>query len=188
MFYINIQTVLEDSQKVGHDNYTRVYPSLIKLFEQNEELSFDDIVCACHVVYGWMPTMLKFNKFGKDNSELSNLINKIRNTGKADLMELNQIKYFVNNSIVGVSKLLHILRPDIFPIWDSKIYKALFRSKKAYGYNVNNVQSYVTYIDEIKKTIKHPEFKIAHERVNRNLGYDVSAVRACEIILFQSTK
>jgi hypothetical protein len=57
------------------------------------------------------------------------------------------------HSVVGASKVLHFLLPDVFPIWDSNIER--FRGA---GTNLDSVSAYLTYVDEVHAIINNPAF------------------------------
>ena len=46
----------------------------------------------------------------------------------------------INNSCVGLSKSLHFINPEIFPIWDSNVAKTF--GLQGYHYQVNKIQVY----------------------------------------------
>ena len=51
----------------------------------------------------------------------------------------------INDSCVGLSKSLHFINPEIFPIWDSNVAKTF--GLQGYHYQVNKIQDYGCYID-----------------------------------------
>lgn len=55
--------------------------------------------------------------------------------------ELHILKKVVNNSIVGVSKLLHFISPEVYTIWDSRV--ASYLEVK----DINNVQNFCNYLE-----------------------------------------
>lgn len=96
-----------------------------------------------------MPTILK--RF-KNQVQLSQFIIEVRclSLNEAvplirDVARSNRGGVFrsLNNSVVGTSKLLHFFRPDLFPIWDSRI-------AKLFGYangRHNNPVVYLAYLE-----------------------------------------
>jgi hypothetical protein len=85
--------------------------------------SKDDLFKIAGLVYSWMPTMLEL--YYEEDYDFDELIKQINNLGNIDemavkkvIMELTKI---VNHSVVGVSKLLHIIYPTSFPIIDSRV-------------------------------------------------------------------
>ena len=86
-------------------------------------LSKKDLFKLAGLVYSWMPTMLDL--YYEEDYDFDVLIDQINNLEKVDemavkkvIMELTKI---VNHSVVGVSKLLHIIYPTTYPIIDSRV-------------------------------------------------------------------
>jgi hypothetical protein len=85
--------------------------------------SKEDLFKIAGLVYSWMPTMLDL--YYNEDYDFDELVKQINNLEKVDemaikkvIMELTKI---VNHSVVGVSKLLHIIYPKSFPIIDSRV-------------------------------------------------------------------
>lgn len=87
-------------------DYDAGYEVLLKLGEMVQDDATSHMLA--HAVYGWMPTILK--KFDYSECDLSAI-----RAGKLPEQP------FVNGSWVGTSKFLHMIAPDLFPIWDSKV-------------------------------------------------------------------
>ena len=76
------------------------------------------------MTYGWMPTIL--DELGEldDVSKEGNLVkylNKAKHHKKErlNIREIEHIASCINNSVVGASKLLHFINPNVYAIWDS---------------------------------------------------------------------
>lgn len=87
-----------------------------------------------------MPTILNLKKYENDtdSSEVNLedevvLINKAKKGESLDEKELDLLKRRINNSMVGLSKLLHFINPEQYAIWDSKIYRCIRGNKTASG-------------------------------------------------------
>jgi hypothetical protein len=87
--------------------------------------------------------------------------------------------------VIGTSKLLHFVSPENYPIWDSKVY-AFVLEEKAYHASVNNVFRYLDFIELLKNIKQKDGFADFHASVNKDIGYDVTAMRAIEIVMFQN--
>jgi hypothetical protein len=107
------------------------------------------LLATAHAVYGWMPTILK-----KVNNllQMSNFVIGVRGLSFADAHPIvermatlgpGSVFFSLNNSVVGTSKLLHFLLPDLFPIWDSRIAR-LFNFKNA---SHNRPLAYLSYFE-----------------------------------------
>jgi len=70
--------------------------------------------------------------------------------------DLELLKKIVNNSIVGVSKLLHFVNPNYYLIWDSRVAR-YFQIK-----NVNNIDNYLKYLDFCHSLSKNLLDKVYH--------------------------
>jgi len=177
----SITTLLEKMDPVTEDTYLAVYPDLIEAAKKLNDGSLEGIIAVAHMVYGWMPTILTFDREKLKNISLHGKINN----GSIDRLFLTNMKGAVNNSIVGVSKLLHFLNPDVYAIWDSRVYHAIFK-KNPYGYRVNNVEIYIQYIVKMRALIESKEIDSIQKRLIE-LGYcseEASKMRCLELILF----
>ncbi|KPQ01685.1 hypothetical protein [Marinobacter sp. HL-58] len=166
------------------DSYLLSYRDLLEHFEGINHLTSKDLVVGAHMVYGWMPTIVHLNKKDSDPDETLHILQSIKN-GNTDLSEdhLITIKHYINNSVVGASKLLHFIRPDQYPIWDSKIFEFTHRRERQ-QYLVNNPATYLQYRAKMLELEQQPGFPRLHAFVNSKLGYEVSGLRALELVMF----
>lgn len=137
------------------------------------------------MVYGWMPTVLSLYPIAPliDFSSGANLLNKAKSTGSLLNSEIEKLASVVNNSLVGTSKLLHFVSPQKFPIWDSKIYAFLFNEAPS-SYRVNRIAKYRRYLEHLDQLQQDTRFTSFHTSVNGKVGYQVSKLRALELIMF----
>ena len=80
-----------------------------------------------------------------------------------------------------MSKVLHFINPEFFPIWDSRVSKH-FGLK--YDYQINNRKHFLEYLTFVAKHRNKDEVKKVEEAFVKQAGYSVTDVRACEFILF----
>lgn len=172
-------------QKIDIDitnSYLVSYPFFIDYFRKIQTLNVENIILWSYFVYGWMPTILK-----KINLErIDDVVNILQRTKEWHFIgkdEFILLKTYLNNSIIGVSKLLHFINPDIYPIWDSKI--AEFLGKKRNG-NINNIDLYIQYLNDLHELRKRPIIHALRECLIEKLGYDITNIRTIEFILFQA--
>lgn len=137
------------------------------------------IMQGAYMVYGWMPTMLKF----KGSRESIYNLAKVARQGKVTSSHLTDCSKSLNNSLVGTSKLLHFIAPEIYPIWDSRVYRALV-GKKPHPYRVESVDVYMEYLHWMQKFISRTGFKKLKGRFEKEAGYRVSDIRAAEAFLY----
>jgi hypothetical protein len=130
--------------------YSSSYLALRALIRDRTDPSDEkQLLAAAYAVYGWMPTILK----KVDNlAPLSSFVIELRGlsifealsiVARASRVEETSLFYTLNNSVVGTSKLLHFLMPDLFPIWDSRIAK-LFGFKHG---SHNKTSAYLSYME-----------------------------------------
>lgn len=170
------------------DSYILAYPHIVSYFASKEIFSEEDFVCGSHMVYGWMPTILELFPESPNIglSQAAKLLSNAKLHGQLTDTELDQLARVTNNSLVGASKLLHFVSPDNFAIWDSKIYTFLF-NRKPHHYQVRLVENYRAYHRRLRELLADSRFPILHASVNKAVGYEVSKLRALELVMFQSS-
>jgi hypothetical protein len=178
--------VLERNTVVPIDNsYILSYRAIREFFAAKAAFTISDFVCGTHMVYGWMPTALDLYP-NPPNIGLqggADLLTKAKVAGTLSDDEIGQLAQLVNKSVVGASKLLHFVAPRVFAIWDSRIYRFLFR-QAAHHYRVNVVNTYRNYLSHLHQLREDPRFAVFHTSVNDKLGYAVSDLRALEMVMF----
>lgn len=181
-----------------HNSYLSSYPIILS-WVQKQTIDEEFLVIASHVVYGWMPRILNLK-----NRNAIQFLEKVRNEdiwkNVVDVKKTNEMLedliFCVNRSLVGVSKLLHFLNPEVYPIWDSNVYCYLF--KKLPNHNqMSKIETYRNYKDSLDILISNPEINEAIEKVNQKLiayyelypidadvELTVKPMRAIELLLF----
>ncbi|KDP87783.1 hypothetical protein CF70_034285 [Cupriavidus sp. SK-3] len=174
-----------DTQVPWTGSYIASYRDLVSYFSERDVLSAADVVRGAHMVYGWMPTVLDINPGLSPPVDLhaaAGLLMAAR-AGRLTHRDLSALKRVVNNSIVGASKLLHFVAPDRYAIWDSKVC-AFSKTGPCYAAQVNRVDRYERYLDGLTALQRDARFPAFHASVNRKVGYDVTGMRALELIMF----
>lgn len=160
----------------GFYRYNLSYQAFLRYFEQKPTLVLDDLIIGANFVYGWMPTILNLYHNGKDLNCALAAINKAKNAkNHHDLtdFDLELLKSIVNNSFVGVSKLLHCINPVVFAIWDSRVHRFLDEAcgsncKTRDTNNLNKFRAYHHLLDEL-------------ENINNVVKIDFSSMDSCII-------
>jgi hypothetical protein len=167
------------------DPYVAAYPHLVDFFATKPAFEPGDVVCGAHMVYGWMPTVLELypDPNGTDLIASAALLERARKDGKLGEGEVAHLVALVNNSLVGVSKLLHFVAPTSFAIWDSRVY-SFVHEERPHNYRVNNVAKYFDYLERLRSLKDSLAFNPFHKSVKTKLGYEVSPLRALELIMF----
>ena len=162
------------------EQYLRTYPALIKSTAiLAKEMGEDALPTIAHMAYGWMPTILK--KFSDSQPGIVGPATECRSFEEASGLIQSLDDSPVNNSWVGMSKVLHFMNPKFFPIWDSRVAQH-FGLK--YDYQINNRNHFLEYLTFVEENRKSDAVKRVQEAFVKEAGYSVSDVRACEFILF----
>lgn len=93
----------------------------------------EDVLRIAGLAYSWMPTMLdlyydenyNWQELLSDIDEFKQGNFDIRASNNFDirLLLVTKLSKLINHSIVGASKTLHLIKPDIAPIVDSRVIK-----------------------------------------------------------------
>ncbi len=167
----------EEDQYKGF--YVDSYPSILSFFEHQKPLNKESLIQGICLVYSWMPTIPK-KVTAQINHEQVKLFNNANDGYDFDFNELNELKGVVNNSIVGLSKLLHFINPDVYPIWDSKIGRVFGLNP----YQINRIENYMKYhlvIDRAKKD------RIILDKLKGLFPselYELTTIRKIDMVLF----
>ena len=130
-------------------SYSTGYLALRSLIrDRTDPRDEGQLLAAGYAVYGWMPTILKRTENLVPLSEFVIEVRALPFFGalpivqRAVAQDQGVVLRSLNNSVVGTSKLLHFLMPDLFPIWDSRI-------AKLFGFNGrhNSPTAYLSYFE-----------------------------------------
>ena len=161
------------------EQYLRTYPALIKSTAiLAKQMGEDALPPIAHMAYGWMPTILK--KFSDSQSDIVGPATGCQSFEEASGLIQSLDDSPINNSWVGMSKVLHFMNPEFFPIWDSRVAKH-FDLKITQVNKKNHFLEYLTFVEENRKS---DAVKRVREAFAKEAGYEVTDVRACEFILF----
>jgi hypothetical protein len=175
------------------DSYLVSYREFINYFARLEKIEAHNFIIATHFTYGWMPRILKLKGLSEDINldalypHLVETLNKVKRSREIKEMELKLLVHVVNNSLVGVSKLLHFINPVEYAIWDSWVYKYI-NGKKPHQYQINDIEKYKVYLQNCTEISGHYEFPEIQININEKIGYEVSAFRAIEWVMYMSAK
>ena len=181
------ENILSESLKFNpssEDSYIKTYPEFIQFFKNISNITKHDLVISSHFVYGWMPTIIEL-KFQDIEGVLKSL-NKAKNGAMLTIEELELLKSTINNSLVGLSKLLHFINPVDYAIWDSRIYR--YTSDKKSSYGIGNTQLYLNYLSKLNEIESHVDFDEIKKNVSAHFDYEISSKRVIELLMFEADK
>jgi hypothetical protein len=164
----------------GSEQYIRTYPELLRSTAiLAKEIGEDALSAIAHMAYGWMPTILK--KFSDSKPDIVGPATRCQSFEEASALIQSLDDSPINNSWVGMSKVLHFMNPEFFPIWDSRVARH-FGLK--YDYQINNRKHFLEYLTFVSEHRNKDAVKKVKKAFVKEAGYSVSDVRACEFILF----
>ena len=162
--------------------YLSTYPNIRATVASFNRITIDELSATIAMTYGLMPTAMNL-RHGDLEPFLAPL-NALRDNGqRLTVDELDRLRSLVNNSIVGTSKLLHFLAPQIYPIWDSRINRFLNGEPLP---ETNSVSRYRDYLADFDRLRIDAQFELLRLSLENKLGYQISAARAVELIMYLS--
>jgi hypothetical protein len=182
-FNVSYDQFFEDGKKFEVVRQTDMisYPAFLKYFADLEALERDNLIIGINFTYAWMPTIFEFcsDKL-EDGLEILNSA-KDGNALTSDQLEL--LKKLFNNSLVGTSKLLHFIRPDVFAIWDSRVYRYLKKTEPYYD-RISDTGTFLDYQTFCKDIVKQPQFGNLQRDIEQKVGYEMSPLRVAELVMY----
>lgn len=182
--YENLKRDAERFSLTENDSYIEAYPEFLRYFDLLERIEKHHLIISSHFVYGWMPTIIHLNT--KEIDQVIFLLNAVKSGHSLKLEELKTLKYCINKSMVGLSKLLHFINPDKYAIWDSRIYRYITGVKSQYG--INKAENYLAYIENLEKIVNHKNYGELHKLIEKHFKYCISSMRAIEILMFETDR
>ncbi len=189
------------------NHYLSSYCSLLKVSQylcselnETDKISQKQVVMAiAHMAYGWMRQPLKKCDI---NDEIKHVKGKtilnaldIKTCDDAVEFVCGYSRSPINGSCIGLSKALHFINPEIFPIWDSNVAKAF--GIKGYHYQMQDIQKYKCYVEfcheilcpnEVKEVEVRKAVKQVQESFLKKRNDKVSKIRALEFIWFTTNR
>lgn len=185
---VTISRLQKDANRIdfSEDKIDKIsYPEFLKYFDKLNKITRHNVVIGIGFTYSWMPMMFRFKSDNID--EVVIILNKAKSGIIQTLDELFKIKKCLNNSTVGMSKILHFIKPDCFPIIDSRVFSYLMKSK-----NNNNNEDlydpafYLDYLSFCNEIIVKKEYLKIHKKINDKFDIPLSKMRTLELIMYKN--
>jgi hypothetical protein len=167
---------------VPDDLFLRAYPEFLRYFRDVATIETHHLIIAANFTYGWMPTMLRFKSERFD--EAAAVLNNAKAGKPLGDDEILCLKRLTNNSLVGTSKLLHFANPHHYAIWDSRVYQYLHGNFSLY--QLHRLVNYRAYLETCCGITEHRAFPLVHQSINAKVGYDVTPMRAVELVMYMN--
>ncbi len=181
-----IHSLVRDAAVVPTDDSTSYdvsYPEFLGYFESCGPITNHHLIIAANFAYGWMPTILDF--VSRDFERGVAYLEMARAGSRLSVDELKALAKIVNNSAVGVSKLLHFAAPATYAIWDSNVAKYLGARTDS---GDRGVDQYVAYNECMRRLSESPEAADLARMISKKVRYDVGRLRALELVMFHAGK
>lgn len=162
-------------------NYDISYPEFVKYFADRETITKHELIIGINFIYGWMPTIFDFRSMKFDEAII--ILNNAKKGIIPTLEELQLLKALFNNSLVGTTKLLHFINPELFAIWDSRVYRYL-TGEEAYNHRIGDCTTYIVYLSFCNMLISRSEYVALHKTICDKMGYSMSKLRTAELIMY----
>lgn len=184
---VTLEQIARDEKKVQFEpggTYLLSYPEFVAYFANLPEITPHNLIIAANFVYGWMPRILRFQSL--DFASAVAILNAAKGGHIVSEQEIRLLTGLVDHSMVAVSKLLHFVNPQAYVIWDSRVYEYV-----AGGYSQIQIQkprNYLAFLDNCRAIVLDDRFRSVHASMNRKIGYEVSAYRALELVMYWNKK
>ena len=156
------------------------YREFLNFFKFKEVLTEHDIIIGAYFTYGWMPTMLDLRG---DLTEVTTIANSVKNGVEIDQESFMKVAIAINGSAVGASKLLHFINPETHAIWDSRVYRYIHQNEP-HDYRIKSPPAYWSYLETLDLLSKDKRFPNVKKHLETMIGYEVTAKRAAELVMF----
>lgn len=154
---LNLNNEMSEEDKPYLDQYEFIARHFKKF---GDKPTYDDYVIGSHIVYAWMPRVLRFKVHSENEQErVMQVLAKAnkedyKNKEKLTPEELSLIASPLSGSLVAPSKFLHFLNPKAWPIWDSRVYRGIMElngnKASAYHYEMQDIDTYITYVNMLR--------------------------------------
>ena len=180
---VTIEDIIRDEAGVQFDpgdSYLLSYPEFIAYFAGLDEITHHNLIIAANFTYGWMPRVLTFKS--RDFAAGVAILNAARRQGLVGERDLNSLRSLIDNSMVGVSKILHFVNPSRYAIWDRRVYTYI--NRRYSQLQIQKPRNYLAYLDNCHEITNDGRFAPIHASMNRKIGYEVTAYRALELVMY----
>ena len=160
--------------------YTESYKHFLVFFRDVKEIKNHHLVIGANIAYGWMPRVLVFQ--GDEFETCAKILNDASGNEQISETEIRTLVRLIDSSLVGASKLLHFVNPEAYAIWDSQVCKFISGKKGKSTYD--KLENYLAYLNLCKRISTHERYADIHKQLEKHTGYEISAMRAIEQIMF----
>jgi hypothetical protein len=163
--------------------YLRSYREFVRHAQALKPIDEGAVILVAGLVYSWMPRTLRLGG-PTDLAAAAEILESARRRTNLTARAFEGLSTALGGSPVAASKALHFFHPELYAIWDSRVWRALdWHSSEV---RANAGARYVSYADLVSSAGELAEFVPIHTLVEQTVGYPVSRIRALELLLFLS--
>lgn len=163
--------------------YLRSYREFVRHAQALKPIDEGAVILVAGLVYSWMPRTLRLGG-PTDIAAAAEILELARRKANFTPRAFDGLSTALGASPVAASKALHFFHPELYPIWDSRVWRALdWHSSEV---RANAGVRYVAYADLVSGAGELAEFLPVHTQVEQTVGYPISRIRALELLLFLS--
>lgn len=176
-----VSDLLPRLQDPQHQIYLRSYREFVRQAQALRPIDERAVILMAGLAYSWMPRVLRLGT-DTDLAAAARILEEARRADALTPHDFEGLTTALGGSPVAASKLLHFFHPELYPIWDSRVWRALeWHSAEV---RANAGIRYLEYRALAREIVGLPDFGEIHADVERTIGYPVSPVRALELLLF----
>jgi len=171
--------------------YLDSYEHFIDYFKKLDKITEKDVIFGISMTYSWMPTNPKVKiKTELEQKDLELFNNIKRNKDKnSEIKSIERIKKLFNcESLISISKLIHFLNPNKYPIWDTKIIKYLnnefeqFEKNKLSNKSIDDYLFFKKFCDKLKNSEEYKKIEKVFFEIYKEHKEKVNSYSKCRII------
>jgi hypothetical protein len=159
------------------------YPEFLLFFRKAATLTPHHLIIGANFVYGWMPTMLDFRS--KEFKRCVIHLERARKHHDLGTDELEELAGLVNNSNVGASKLLHVVAPEHYSIWDRRVAEYLETTPATN--RTAGAEQYLNYNNCCRSLASSREAIVLARELSAHVGCSLTPLRALELVMFYAS-
>ncbi len=183
--HITTDKFLNDGKSftIGNKSDYISYLEFVKYFNDLPKIEKHNLIIGINFSYGWMPTCFDFRSDNFDPAV--EILNRTKQGMIPTVDELKLLKALFNNSLVGTSKLLHFINPNIMAIWDSRVYRYL-TGQEYYEDRKGICEAFLDYLKFCDFLTQQSGYNQIHSSIEEQVGYSMSRFRTAELIMYNN--
>ncbi len=160
--------------------HLRSYREFVRHAQALKPIDDGAVILVAGLVYSWMPRTLRLGN-STDIAAAAEILESARRKANLTSRAFEGLSTTLGGSPAAASKVLHFFHPELYPIWNSRAWRALdWHSSEV---RANAGVRYLGYVDLVGGAAEQAEFAPTHRLVEEAVGYPVSRIRALELLL-----